>query len=166
MGLYKLHLCGCVKVNNMVFPLGLRFTSCHLRIVRIISDTEGRATQMRGCGGDFGEVRERSTGFQGVAPAPVRPVWGTHDSGGISPCCSRPLFRGVFFCWQRVRARGEGEEERTERERHRDVGSSRESRRRRRRHLGPGAGSLSAAGTGRVEDLLRSSDLLRNSKCR
>lgn len=39
---------------------------------------------MFGCSG-FLEVIERSTGFQGVAPAPVRPVWGTHDSLGISP---------------------------------------------------------------------------------
>lgn len=40
--------------------------------------------QKPGCR-SFREVRERSAGFQGVAPAPVRPVQGTHDSGGISP---------------------------------------------------------------------------------
>lgn len=72
----------------------------------------------------FREVLECSAGFQGVAPAPVRPVRGTHDSGGISPAapvlCSAESFSGR----QRVRARGEGEIEREERGTYRDVGTS------------------------------------------
>lgn len=49
----------------------------------IISHTDTWGSQ-NGCR-SFREVLECSIGFQGVAPAPVRPVWGTHDSGGISP---------------------------------------------------------------------------------
>ena len=65
----------------------------------------------------FREVPERSAGFQGVAPAPVRPVLGTHDSGGISPAapvlCSAEALSGR----QRVRARGERGRQREKRER-------------------------------------------------
>lgn len=54
------------------------------------------------------EVRERSTGFQGVAPAPVRPVWGTHDSRGISP--SPPAYCLTERALSEKRGVGRGEE--------------------------------------------------------
>ncbi|XP_034410401.1 protein MAL2 [Cyclopterus lumpus] len=63
---------------------------------------------MKGLSGcrSFREVPECSVGFQGVASAPVGPVEGTHDSGGISPAAP-------FLCLtRRFRWETEGESQR------------------------------------------------------
>lgn len=80
----------------------------------IISDPDICTNWTFGCG-SFRALLECSTNFQGVAPAPVRPVWGggTHDSGGIfPPLLPSIVFNGVSLSvWrlcERVRARGEG----------------------------------------------------------
>lgn len=68
----------------------------------------------------FHDLLECSINYQGVASAPVQPVWkggGTHDSRGIFPRCARPLFNRASFTgrqWEGESKRRGGDTEMSE----------------------------------------------------